>query len=145
MSDKKPAEFNYKLLNNIFCNNVYLSKWKKETQSLCKICHVNETSKHLIFERENVVQIWNTLRHYLKKDMKWKNVIIGFFHEHNRKVISFNTYSYKYKMYCRLSFLDETNYNILCHVKSSNVLYSFLKKLNSDTNYKLFQYFINII
>lgn len=27
ISDKRLAEFNYKLLNNILCNNVYLSKW----------------------------------------------------------------------------------------------------------------------
>lgn len=119
----------------------------KKTHALCKICHVNETSKHLIFECENVVQIWYVLSLYLKIDTKWKHAIIEFFHEHNRKVISLETlisyvaYSiFKYKMYCRLSSFDETNYNILCNVKSSIVFYSFiLKKLNSDTDYKLFQ------
>lgn len=130
MSDKNLAEFNYiyKLLNNILCNNVYLSKWKKETHALCKICHVSETSKHLIFECENVVQIWNSLSLYLKIDIKWIHVIIGFVHEHNRKVISLNTlilyvayriYKYTCKMYYRLSSLDETNSSVLCHVKSS--------------------------
>lgn len=35
---------------------------KKETQSCClQICHVNQTSKHLIFECDNEVQIWNAL------------------------------------------------------------------------------------
>lgn len=144
MSDKNLAEFNYKLLNNILCIDVYL---RKKVHALCKICHVNETSKHLIFECENVVQIWYVLSLYHKIDKKWKHAIIEFFHEHNRKVISLETlisyvaYSiFKYKMYCRLSSFDETNYNILCNVKSSIVFYSFiLKKLNSDTDSKLFQ------
>lgn len=67
---------------------------------------------------------------YLKIDIKWKHVIIGFFHELNRKVITLNTLIsyvayriYEYKMYCRLSSLDKTNYNILYFVLSNLQLY----------------------
>lgn len=74
---------------------------------------------------------------YLKIDTKWKHAVIEFFHEHNRNVISLETlilyvaYSiYKYKMYCRLSSFDETNYNIFCDVKSSIVSCSFILKKN---------------
>lgn len=30
IKDKYVVEFSYKFLNNILCNNVYVSKWKKD-------------------------------------------------------------------------------------------------------------------
>ena len=36
--DKCIAEFNYKLLNNLLCNNLYVSKWKKEIARNCTFC-----------------------------------------------------------------------------------------------------------
>ena len=56
-----------------------LSKWKQDTHSQCNICHINESSKHLIFESEIVTEIWNALGTYLKTNIKWKHVIIASF------------------------------------------------------------------
>ena len=153
ISDKRLAEFNYKVLNNILCNNVYLSKWNKEIHSQCKICQENENTKHLIFECDNVLEIWNALNVYTKIDIKWKHVLLGFFHEQNRKIVSLNTLIsfiayriYKYKMYCRVHSLEETNYNILNHVKVSTVFYaSVLKSHNSFVDYRIFQNFVKSI
>ena len=39
IEDKKIAEFNYKLLNNILCNNLYLSKWNANKTSTCQTCN----------------------------------------------------------------------------------------------------------
>ena len=122
--DKHLSEFNYKLLNNILCNNVFLSKWKRDIHRNCENCHISETTKHIIFECENVVQVWNALSNYLNLNVKWKHIIVSFFHERNRKtkslnlLISYIAYRiYKYKMYCRLNSFDETCYNIFQHVK----------------------------
>ena len=153
MPDKRLAEFNYKLLNNILCNKAFLSKLKQDTHSQCNICLINESSKHLIFECKNVTEIWNALGTFLKTNIKWKHVIVGFNYESNRKVITLNTLIsyvayriYKYKMYCSLQCLDETNYNILHHVKSSIVFYAtILKNIKSAINYKLFENFVHSI
>ena len=49
-------------------------------------------------------------------------------------------------MYCHLQCLDETNYNILHHVKSSIVFYAtILKNIKSAINYKLFENFVHSI
>lgn len=43
VEDKKNlAEFNYKLLKNILCNNLHLSKWNSQVNKNCKVCQ-NET------------------------------------------------------------------------------------------------------
>ena len=58
LEDKKIAKFNYKLLNyyklykllnNILCNNLYLSKWNVNKTSTCETCNKDENTKHLIF------------------------------------------------------------------------------------------------
>ena len=79
--DKHLSEFNYKLLNNILCNNVFLSKWKRDTHSNCENCHIRETTKHIIFECENVVQVWNALSNYLNLNVKWKHIMDFFMNE----------------------------------------------------------------
>ena len=35
MDDRKLAEFNYKIINNILTNKAYLSKWIGETNAMC--------------------------------------------------------------------------------------------------------------
>ena len=109
MPDKRLAEFNYKLLNNILCNKAFLGKCKQDTHSQCNMCMINEFSKHLIFECKNVIEIWNALDTFLKTNITWKHVIVVFNYESNRKVITLITLIsyvayriYKYKMYCRL-------------------------------------------
>ena len=54
ISDTKVAEFNYKLLNNILCNNYLVSKWNPAVRKECTVCGAIENTKHLIFECTNV-------------------------------------------------------------------------------------------
>lgn len=89
-----------------------------------------------MFDCDNVLEIWNALNVYTKIDIKWKHVLLGFFHEQNKKIVSLNTLIsfiayiiYKYKMYCRVHSLEETNYNILNHVKVSTVFYASVLKV----------------
>ena len=80
--DNDLSDFNYKLLNNLLCNNLYLSKWKQDITQFCDTCVTEvENSEHLIFTCNNVKNIWYTLGISLKIDIKWKHIVVGFFHE----------------------------------------------------------------
>ena len=39
MDDRKLAEFNYKIINNILINKAYLSKWISETNPKYSFCN----------------------------------------------------------------------------------------------------------
>ena len=59
ISDPNIAECNYKLLHNIMRNNYLVSKWKP---NLDRFCHAQiENTKHLIYECDNVQNIWFVL------------------------------------------------------------------------------------
>lgn len=115
--DKRLSEFNYKLLNNILCTNSFLQKCKLRQNAECDYCDIsNEDIKHLIFDCDNVKQVWHNLNNALKFIVKWKHVVIGFYVETNPKVLFYNTIIsyiafkiYKFKMGCRIK--NE------CHVK----------------------------
>ena len=123
--DKDIAQFNYKLLNNLLCNNLYLSKWKREVNKYCTFCKTQvENTEHLLYECGNVKDIWIILDTVLNIDIKWKHILLGLYNECNEKVIFLNNVIsfvalkiYKFKMFCRLENLDESEYNIRFHLK----------------------------
>lgn len=81
INDNKIVEFNYKMFYNIFCNNVYLSKWLRDKGDNCNICKIIENIKYLLFECKNVEYIWRKLGFFLLIDIKWKYIILGFYLE----------------------------------------------------------------
>ena len=130
--DTELAEFNYKLLNNLLCNNLYLSKWKQGVTMYCKNCaNEIECTKHLVYECHNVKQIWHIIGTILNFEMKWKHIVVGFYQVDSdyidfiNSIISYTACKiYKYKMFCRIEALEENIYNIQINVKNSfNNLY----------------------
>ena len=109
IDDQVVSEFNYKLLNNLLSNNLYLSRWKN-TPPFCTACSdVIENTKHLIFECTNIQNIWKIIGSVLNFEIQWKHIVIGFCLEFNDKVSMLNNLIsfiacriYKFKMYCRL-------------------------------------------
>lgn len=69
IKDKALAEFNYKLLNNLLCNNLLVSKWNKNITAKCKQYNEIENSKHLIFDCVNVEQNWKAASECLNFDI----------------------------------------------------------------------------
>ena len=144
--DKQLAEFNYKLLQNLLNNNKSVHKWNKNVSNHCPSCQTIEDTKHLIFDCKNVQLIWKSLEIYLKFKIKWKNVILGFFHEENKTTISLNyllsyTAFYIYKIKMKLRFENkEENTNDILHFVKSNLMYQYetYKRLNYDFSYKWF-------
>ena len=91
IDDPIVSEFNYKLLNNLLCNKLFLSKWKN-TSPMCTICpDAIENTKHLIFECANIQNIWKILSVAIRFDIQLKHIVIGFCLENNEKVSIFNS------------------------------------------------------
>ena len=129
MIDPIVAEFNYKLLHNILNNNYILSKWKPGFDMKCKFCDAGiENTKHLIYDCNNVRNIWSLLESIVGFKIQWKHIIVGFFLEESAKIDSLNIIIsfvackiYKYKMYCRLESLDEREINIRNNLRQSTI------------------------
>ena len=62
VKDKKLAETNFKILNNILPCNRNLFKWRKSETSLCYFCKEEETISHLLYECTYAKQIWNAAK-----------------------------------------------------------------------------------
>ena len=69
IKNKKIAEFNYKLINNILSNNYFVSKLEKNCTFLCYGCSHVENTRHLIFECENVQNLWKNISNYIVFDV----------------------------------------------------------------------------
>ena len=144
VDDPIVAEFNYKLLNNLLNNRLYLSKWK-HTSPFCNTCPgIIENTRHLIFECANVQNIWKILGVIINFDIQWKHVVIGFCLESNEKVSILNNIMsfiacriYKFKMFCRLESIDETEYAIRYNLRKQ-LLFNYnvlkLRKLENHAN-----------
>ena len=152
--DKKVAEFNFKLLNNLLCNNIFLRKIKKSESDLCQYCKAySEDNEHLIFNCDNVNHIWKLASKILKFEIQWKHILIGFYFEKNQKIVDLNniistiaTIIYKYKMYCRLKDKEESKNNISIHLKGSLKTYSCVyKRLKHNMCYQIFEKISNIL
>ena len=132
LQDKKIAEFNYMLLNNILSNNYFTSKINKNTTRMCKTCKEEiENSKHLILDCRNVQFIWKLVSNYVGFNIKWKHIVVGFFSVRNETTVVLNLLLsfvalkiYKYKMFCRLENKEETSEGLLNNLKSAISQYS---------------------
>ena len=97
------------ILHGIMNNNVCVSKWNKTVSPLCEVCNVNEDIKHLLYDCKIVKHFWERISMYLKFDVTWKIVVLGFYNEISEKTsflnnfLSFISFTiYKYKMKCRI-------------------------------------------
>ncbi len=77
LTDKKLAEFNYKLICNILCTRTTISKWNKNINANCTYCGLRQTTKHLVLECPRVRNLWNLIGSILKLDITYKHIIIG--------------------------------------------------------------------
>ena len=152
MEDTKLAEFNYKLLNNILCNNYYLSKWNSPISKNCYICQNQiENIRHLIFDCVNVLKIWKTLSEYLGFNVQWKHIIIGFYHVRNNTTKLYNLLFsciayriYKHKMFCRIDKIDENENSLVHAIRDSVGSYAnVMKHLKKNTDASFFQNFFS--
>ena len=137
--DKRVCEFNYKLINNLLCCNLSLNRCKIRPTKHCDYCkHDVENMRHLIFDCENVMEIWYKTSIILDFVIQWKHIILGFFYESNNKITFFNELIsfiafkiYKYKMKCRYNKTIEDKTGLLLYVKNSLLDFIFYVKVSS--------------
>ena len=77
IKERKIAEFRYKLLNNILCTRSIISKWNPNITSLCPICKQKHTVKHLLFECQDIKNIWIIIGDIINVHITYKHIIIG--------------------------------------------------------------------
>lgn len=99
------------MLHGVLNNNAYVSKWNKDVSPLCEIhvCKDEENITHLLYDCKIIKTILEKVSSFLKFDIAWKIIVLGFYNEISDKtlllnnLIAFITFSmYKYKMKCRL-------------------------------------------
>ena len=151
IQNSKVAEFNYNILNNLLYNNYIVSKWKRTVDMHCLHCKNEvENTEHLIFKCKNVQRIWKILGITLKFEIKCKHILDDFYNADNKHIDLLNfiiSYVacriYKYKMFCRIDSLQETEYNVCCSVRENmKVLYLILQNMKHKYNVKLIENFI---
>ncbi len=77
LTDKKLAEFNYKIISNILYTRAKLSKFKNNITEECPYCNETQNTRHLIFECQRVTNVWAIVGGILKLDIQYKHLIIG--------------------------------------------------------------------
>ena len=153
LADKKISEFNYKLLNNILCNNYFLAKCNLRDNNRCIHCsEYVENSKHLLFECKIVRKIWEYVEKIFHFHIQWKHIIVGFYHEVNTKTsflnefISSVAYSiYKYKMTARYEKKNENEFDLHQYVKNSIVFKHYLCTEQKSCYRNMMKKFIDLL
>ena len=78
MDDRKLAEFNYKIINNILINKADLSKWISETSAKCSFCNQKEHIIHLLYDCSFNHHIWQIIGNCLKLSITYKHIVLGY-------------------------------------------------------------------
>ena len=78
MDDRKLAEFNYKIINNILINNAYLSKWVTETNAKCSFCNQIEDTFNLLYDCFFNDHIWQIVGNCLTLNITYTHVVLGY-------------------------------------------------------------------
>ena len=92
MDDRKLAEFNYKIINNILINKAYLSKWISETNAKCSFCNQKEDIIHLLYDYSFNDHIWHIVGNCLQLNFTYKHVVLGY--SSKMKNINVNSINY---------------------------------------------------
>ncbi len=77
ISDRKLAEFNYKLICNIINTRSIISKWNRNIHENCPFCGIRQTTRHLLYECSRVHNLWIMIGTILKMNITYKHLVIG--------------------------------------------------------------------
>jgi hypothetical protein len=76
-------EFNYKLITNTVIAGNIVSLWNKDVSPTCDVCKKVNTVKHMLFECERVLEIWQHIGEVIRCKIDWKKIVIGIKGENN--------------------------------------------------------------
>lgn len=91
ITNRKLAEFQYKILCNLLPCRKQLYQWKLSPTSLCEVCGMTEDVKHLLFDCDRVKLLWVRISSLLKLNIRWKHLVVGFpYKEYNIQLKKLN-------------------------------------------------------
>ena len=76
MPDKKLAEFNFKVMQNIQICGHYLNKWQDSVNENCEICNTVHDIPHLLFDCDLAQSIWKKVGKALDYKLNKYEIII---------------------------------------------------------------------
>ncbi len=123
ITDKKLAEFNYKVISNILYTRTKLSKFKNDITENCIYCDEPQNVRHLIFECQRVNNIWAIVGGILKLNIQYKHLILGDivtgeYIKNRNLVINYIMYAiYKFWIMAENKKLDFKNSCLLAFIK----------------------------
>ena len=120
ISDRKIAEFNFKVLHCILPCGVNLKKWKQKDNANCDICNVEESIEHLLYYCNYANNFWKELSNIIGWKICLKHVIYGIMgDEASTFIISLIAYLI-YKEWLINSFANrcQTGYPSIDHFRS---------------------------
>lgn len=104
----------------------------------------------LIFECVKVQHTWKIVRNIFGFDVKWKQIVIGFYSVRNETTAMYNLLSsfvalkiYKYKMLYRLENIVETSKGIVCNLKLC--IHKYLQILHCIGNSRYYSFFKRLL
>ena len=77
ITDKKIAEFNFKLLHKILPCNSNLFKWKIKDNNICTLCDIEEDIPHLLFHCTYAQSVWKILSDNCDIDITLEDIILS--------------------------------------------------------------------
>ena len=86
----KLKDFQYKCINDKLAVGTRISKWLKNIPEDCTMCGKKEDMFHALFDCIHIKHFWNCLKPILKRNIKWQDVLLGFYSD---DIISNNLYN----------------------------------------------------
>ena len=112
MFDRKIAEFNYKILQDILPCNVNLVKWRKSNNTHCRLCNVEETIEHLLYDCKFAKAIWAYFKDKTGINVNVEDVIFGNYLSEIQNVIVSITAYYIFKCWLLESYNNVQRHNV---------------------------------
>ena len=139
IKNKKLAEFNYKVINNILACKLNLYKWKLTQDSNCDICGEAQNILHLLYLCQNAKQVWNYVEKHLNISITQKSIIYGIQNENIKTyIISLISFLiYKEWIICNNNQTSRTTDTlqsfVLPELTERQKLYKYIKEIDIST------------
>ena len=124
IKDKKLAETNFKILNNILPCNRNLHKWRKSETNLCYFCKEEESISYLLYYCTRAKPIWDLIENVILGDDNVTHDIVIFGYDRDNvlnHLLSIIVY-YIYKEWLVCSLENKQKKRMICYKSLVNYL-----------------------
>ena len=114
---------------------MWQNKWNKNILEKCAICGKCETTKHMLFERKRVNNIWKNISSIINLTVQWKHIVTGLYNYKSNSIkiqfynllISMIVYAVlRENSHCKLSGLDYETVELKEVIELNVTFYSYI-------------------